>query len=661
MTFSTKTLLMNLRSLSLAVAIASSCPAFADRAEPAQYRPVAPLSAASVPQSGFLGSGSRPFELEIPVVVADLTPENPGEFKTGTVYDLPIPATPSLLYWESVAGGYTARIRVSTANAVRLRLHLVFGSVPPSFELRLQGSEDMILPAPIGHAAIHDNEIWLPVTEGSGTDLEIFVDDTATPEALDWRLDKINLILVRAGNMATPGFSAQSLGYAQYKQYDLACWSNDPAYPALQIAAAATAKINFLKKGASYLCSGTLLNDKGDTQTPWFATANHCLPDQTVADTASFEWFWQATGCNVSDTDSRYSQTFGGAQLLWTEFYRETSFLRLRNPPPANVYFSSWDTAIRVGEAIWGVHHPRGDHTMVSKGKVTALQITFTDSGQGGSHILDEVQYIYGGTEGGSSGSGLFAVSGDSAYWKGSLFGGSAEDYQNSVYSHFAGYYEQIKPWLTSCTLPWGGSIPGGQSVTAYQKPTASRCAAAAEVRTCTDGHLSGSYTYETCAYVAGASCPLPWGGSLEDGQSVTAYQIDSAVTCPSVAEVRRCSDGTLSGSYEHQSCTSSVDPASMTVLHPVGGETFTAGEVVPIQWQLTGYGARAKVTIALSQNGGRKWKILKSGTKNTGSWNWKVKKGQVTSQALIRVCLPRTRKTPAVCDVSDAVFAVQK
>ncbi|QXP84222.1 trypsin-like peptidase domain-containing protein [Methylococcus sp. ANG] len=649
---------MKMRSLSLAIAIASSSSAHADQAEPAQYRPAVPLSAASVSASGFLG-GDQPFELELPAVVADLTPENPGEFKTGTVYSLPIPVTPSVLRWEAVPGGYAARIRVSSANAVRLRLHLVFGSTLPPLELRLQGNEDATLPAPIDNSAIHGNALWLPLTLGNRADLEIFVGGTTSPEALDLRLDKINLILVDASNPATSGFSAQSVGYAEHRQYDLACWSNDPAYPALQIAAAATANINYLRKGASYLCSGTLLNDKGGTNTPWFATANHCLPDQTIADTASFEWFWQATDCNAYYTDSRYSQTFGGAQLLWTDFHREPSFLRLRNPPPANVYFSGWNTAIKVGDAVWGVHHPRGDHTMVSKGKVTALKETITASG--GTHLLDQVRYVHGGTEGGSSGSGLFAVSGGTAYWKGSLFGGSAEDYQDSDYSHFAGYYEQIKPWLTSCAPPWGGSIPGGQSVTAYQRETASKCASVSEVRTCTDGNLSGSYTYETCTHVPGAACTLPWGGTLEDGQSVTAYQIDSAVNCASVAEVRACLEGTLSGSFGYQTCTSSVDSASMTVVHPAGGETFAAGQTVPIQWRLTGYGSKAKVNVALSKNGGAKWSALKSGARNTGSWNWKVRKGQATSRALIRVCLPKTKKTPAICDISDAVFTVQK
>ncbi|MEW6038125.1 MAG: hypothetical protein AB1648_07750 [Pseudomonadota bacterium] len=652
---------MKIRSLSLAVAIACSYSAHADRAEPAQHRPADPLNAASIAESGFLGSGSQPFELELPAVVADLTSTKPGVPKTGTVHPLPIPVAASRLHWEAVQGGYAARIRVSTANAVRLRLHLVFGGTLPALELRIRGDQDATLPSPIGNAAIHGNDLWLPVTQGSGAELEIFVGGPPSPEALDLRLDKINLILVDASDAHTPGFSAQSLGYADHQQYDLACWSNDQAYSALQIAAAATAKVNLIENGSSYICSGTLLKDKGNTQTPWFATANHCLPNQTVADTASFEWFWRATDCNAFYTDSRYAQTFGGAQLLWTEFHREPSFLRLRNAPPANVYFSGWDTAIHVGDAVWGVHHPRGDHTMVSKGKVTALKETFTNASVGGTHLLDRVRYVYGGTEGGSSGSGLFAVEKDAAYWKGSLFGGSDEDYQDSVYSHFAGYYEQIKPWLTSCVLPWGRNIPGGQSVTAYQEATSSKCAAVSEVRACAEGNLSGSYTYETCTYVPGASCTVPWGGSLEDGQSVTVYQLDRAVNCASVAEVRTCSDGNLSGSHAHQSCTNAMDSASMTVIHPAGGETFTAGQIVPIQWRLSGYGSKAKVNIALSKNGGARWRTLKSGARNTGSWNWKVKKGQASFQALVRVCLPKTKKVPAICDVNDAVFTVQK
>lgn len=47
--------------------------------------------------------------------------------------------------------------------------------------------------------------------------------------------------------------------------------------------------------------------------------------------------------------------------------------------------------------------------------------------------------------------------------------------------------------------------------------------------------------------------CTLPWGGTLAEGASVTAYQKSSANTCRS--EVRKCTNGVLSGSYQYASC----------------------------------------------------------------------------------------------------------
>jgi hypothetical protein len=244
------------------------------------------------------------------------------------------------------------------------------------------------------------------------------------------------------------------LGLAQEQEFDLACWAgNKDVYPGLEQAAGATSIINFIKEGSSFSCTGTLLNDKGGTHTPWFTTANHCIGDQATADTAWFEWLFQATTCGGLTTDSRYAQTSGGAQLLGTDFRLDASFLRLNNPPPDGATFSGWDTDIQVGDLVWGVHHPEGDHTMVSQGKVTALLETVIDQ-TGSAHLLNEVNYVSGGAELGSSGSGLFSVVNGSAYWKGTLFGGPQDDYKLNFYSNFNSYYSYIKPWLDNTITP---------------------------------------------------------------------------------------------------------------------------------------------------------------------------------------------------------------
>jgi hypothetical protein len=112
------------------------------------------------------------------------------------------------------------------------------------------------------------------------------------------------------------------------------------------------------------------------------------------------------------------------------------------------------------------------------------------------------------------------------------------------------------------CSLPWGGTVSNGQSVTAYSAatgPVGQACSTIAQTRTCTNGTLSGSYTQQSCA----ALCALPWGGAISQGQSVTAYSaasMPSGQFCSSAAQTRTCgADGALSGSYTFNSCTQNV------------------------------------------------------------------------------------------------------
>lgn len=63
------------------------------------------------------------------------------------------------------------------------------------------------------------------------------------------------------------------------------------------------------------------------------------------------------------------------------------------------------------------------------------------------------------------------------------------------------------------------------------------------------------------------ASCSLPWGGTLAHGGSVTAYQASSVSYGSScVSQTRSCSNGTLSGSYQYQSCSVNNPPPTCSV-----------------------------------------------------------------------------------------------
>ncbi|MFZ2886855.1 MAG: hypothetical protein WA021_03480 [Minisyncoccia bacterium] len=143
---------------------------------------------------------------------------------------------------------------------------------------------------------------------------------------------------------------------------------------------------------------------------------------------------------------------------------------------------------------------------------------------------------------------------------------------QNGAFSGASAYqYTSCNPATTN-TAPssgvcsWGGSsINHNSSITAYQSASVSagqQCAS--QTRTCSNGVLSGTYQYQSCASAnapsGGVSCTTPWGATVAGGASVTAYQ--NSVTSWDAAQnycfsqTRTCVNGALSGTYQSQSCT---------------------------------------------------------------------------------------------------------
>ena len=108
----------------------------------------------------------------------------------------------------------------------------------------------------------------------------------------------------------------------------------------------------------------------------------------------------------------------------------------------------------------------------------------------------------------------------------------------------------------SSCTFN-GQTVSSGSSVTAYESNSVnfgSSCQT--ELRSCSNGTLSGSYTNAACSVASAASCTFN-GQAVAHGTSINAYQAASVAfgsTCTS--QSRTCSNGTLSGGYTNSSCS---------------------------------------------------------------------------------------------------------
>ena len=124
-----------------------------------------------------------------------------------------------------------------------------------------------------------------------------------------------------------------------------------------------------------------------------------------------------------------------------------------------------------------------------------------------------------------------------------------------------------------------GQTMLPGQSVFAYANSDLSGPGGCgkAEVRSCLNGSLTGSFPYASCSD-KGASC-LFNGQTIPSGGTILAYQTSSVnygQTC--TAEIRTCGNGVMSGVYEYSSCAAGAPRAclldGLTVAH---GETVKA------------------------------------------------------------------------------------
>jgi hypothetical protein len=95
----------------------------------------------------------------------------------------------------------------------------------------------------------------------------------------------------------------------------------------------------------------------------------------------------------------------------------------------------------------------------------------------------------------------------------------------------------------------------------------------------------------------------------------------------------------------------------TLTVISPNGGETWTVGTTITVQWS-SNIPTSNNVRIELSTNGGASYSIvLRSSTPNDGSQRFVVQSAWRSSQALIRVS---SLTNTSVGDTSNANFTIQ-
>ena len=237
----------------------------------------------------------------------------------------------------------------------------------------------------------------------------------------------------------------------------------------------------FSAPGGSFICTGGLLNDTGNTGTPFLLTANHCFSNQSSA--SSLEAYFQWTvGCGAS-CGSQFNPPgsvprTNGSTLLATDSDTDFTLVQLSQAAPSGSTFLGWTTspvAFSSGTNLYRVSHPAGSPQAYSEHEVN------TSAGTCGT--LPRGDFIYSDatladTEGGSSGSPVVNGSGQVV---GQLFGAcgaspstTCDGDDRTVDGSFAVTFPSVAQWLD----PSGGPScsPKGASCTANSDCCSNKC-----------------------------------------------------------------------------------------------------------------------------------------------------------------------------------------
>ena len=237
-------------------------------------------------------------------------------------------------------------------------------------------------------------QLWSPVIEDEGIRIEL----TSTAPGTDISIEKVAHI---------HAFPERPLALECSNHLNVQCRAGQ--FPDGQ--GDAIVRLIYEKSDGTYACSGTLLNDTGETFEPYILTARHCINTAAAAASVSSRWFYQTQSCGSTQIDRRATTTHGGADLLAANASDDMALLRLRSDPPNGVTFSGWDaTPIDFDEGsrdVYMLSHP--DAGVMKYTAVYAFgdeRIHLEDQSERVNAIRARV--TEGAIEPGSSGGGVF-------------------------------------------------------------------------------------------------------------------------------------------------------------------------------------------------------------------------------------------------------------
>jgi len=241
---------------------------------------------------------------------------------------------------------------------------------------------------------------------------------------------------------------------------DASCFSGT----AINDAKYAVAHMEWISGSWIYYCTGGLIADTvASSQIPYFLTANHCISKSRAASGLECYWqYWTAScGGDCYDPVGVVPRTLG-ADIVSTNKTGDYTLMQLREDPPPGSVFMGWTSApvaFSDGTELFRISHPAGAPQAYSKHRVDVNSVTCSGWPRGDWIYSRD---IVGATEGGSSGSPVYNLSGQIVGQLTGACGYNVNDPCDSesnatVDGAFATYFTSVQPWLDPQTT--GGEM----------------------------------------------------------------------------------------------------------------------------------------------------------------------------------------------------------
>ncbi len=420
------------------------------------------------------------------------------------------------------------RVRVSSPGAVSLNLGFSSYHMPADGLLFIYAPDFSSVVRPFTDAdnAAH-GELWTPVVPSDELVVEVTV-PTASRGDLQLKLASVNV-----GYTSFGGGGPVESGSCNI---DVVCpegnqWGDE------------ISSVAVISTGGSLFCTGFMVNNTAQDETPLFMTANHCGIRSNNASSLVAYWNYETSSCGGTP-DGSLSDFQSGSFFRATYSASDFTIVELdQSPDPAwGVTFAGWDRSGNDTNSAIAIHHPSVDEKRISfeNDPTTTTSYLGSNVPGDGTHVRI-TDWDLGTTEGGSSGSPLFDPNHRVI---GQLHGGYAACSNNS------------DDWYGKISVSWNG---GGSSATRLRDWLDPGNTGAVTVNTlvaggcnnnadCNDGlFCNGS---ETCV---GGTCqagsdPCP-GEDCDEGANVCVPIVcNNNGTCETDENCNNCANDCFSG-----------------------------------------------------------------------------------------------------------------